>query len=44
MSKDSGGVRISTPAQYEKQLDTLVQRLKTTKAKLIWGNTTPNPT
>ncbi len=41
MSKESGGVRVSTPAQYEKQLDSLVQRLKTTNAKLIWGNTTP---
>ena len=41
MSKDGGGVRVSTPEQYEKQLDALVQRLKTTKAKLIWGNTTP---
>ncbi len=41
MSKDGGGVRVSTPAQYEKQLDALVQRLKTTRAKLIWGNTTP---
>ncbi len=41
MSKDGGGVRVSTPALYEKQLDALVQRLETTKAKLIWGNTTP---
>lgn len=41
MSKDGGGVRVSSPAQYEKQLDALVQRLETTKAKLIWGSTTP---
>jgi hypothetical protein len=41
MSKDAGGVRVSSPAQYEKQLDTLAQRLKATKAKLVWGNTTP---
>jgi hypothetical protein len=41
MSKDAGGVRVSTPAQYEKQLDALVQRLKKTNAKLIWGSTTP---
>jgi hypothetical protein len=41
MAKDGGGVRVSTPEQYEKQLDALVQRLKTTKAQLIWGNTTP---
>ena len=41
MSKDGGGVRVSTPAQYEKQLDALAQRLKSTRAKLIWGTTTP---
>jgi len=41
MCKSNGGVRVSTPAQYEKQLDGLVQRLKATKARLIWGNTTP---
>ena len=41
MAKDGGGVRVSTPEQYEKQLDALVQRLKTSNAKLIWGNTTP---
>ncbi len=41
MSKHGGGVRVSTPAQYEKQLDTLVQRLKKTNAKIIWGSTTP---
>ena len=41
MSKDAGGVRVSTPEQYEKQLDALVQKLKKTKAKLIWGSTTP---
>lgn len=41
MCKSSGGVRVSTPEQYEKQLDALALRLKATKAKLIWGNTTP---
>jgi hypothetical protein len=41
MSKDAGGVRVSTPEQYEKQLDALVQELKKTNAKLIWGSTTP---
>jgi len=29
------------PAAYEKRLDTLVQRLKKTEAKLIWATTTP---
>lgn len=41
MSKHGGGARVSTPAQYEKQLDALMQRLKTTNAKIIWGSTTP---
>jgi hypothetical protein len=41
MCKHGGGVRVSTPEQYETQLDALVQRLKVTKATLIWGNTTP---
>jgi lysophospholipase L1-like esterase len=41
MSKDGGGVRVSPPAQYGENLDALVQRLKATKAKLIWGTTTP---
>ncbi len=41
MSKDGGGVRVSSPAQYEKKLDALVTRLKATKARLIWGSTTP---
>ncbi|MFT5123114.1 MAG: hypothetical protein ACI9TH_003138 [Kiritimatiellia bacterium] len=30
-----------SPAAYEQRLDTLVQRLKKTDAKLIWGTTTP---
>ena len=41
MSKHSGGVRVSTPEQYEQQLDALVKHLKETDAKLIWGHTTP---
>ena len=41
MSKHGGGVRVSTPAQYEERLDALVQRLKATNAKLMWGSTTP---
>lgn len=41
MSKHGGGVRVSTPAQYETNLDALVQRLKATRAKLLWGSTTP---
>lgn len=30
-----------SPAAYEKRLETLVARLKKTKAKLIWASTTP---
>jgi lysophospholipase L1-like esterase len=41
MSKHGGGVRVSTPAQYEQQLEAIVQRLRETNAKLIWGSTTP---
>ena len=41
MSKHAGGVRVSTPAEYEKQLNALVKQLKATDAKLIWGHTTP---
>jgi acyl-CoA thioesterase-1 len=41
MNKDAGGVRVSTPAKYEKNLDAIVQRLTASKAKLIWGSTTP---
>lgn len=41
MSKHGGGVRVSTPAQYEQNLDALVQQLKATNTILIWGSTTP---
>ena len=41
MNKDAGGVRISTPAQYEQNLEAIVKRLTASKAKLIWGSTTP---
>ncbi len=38
---DICGVRVSTPAQYEKNLDAIVRRLNASNAKLIWGSTTP---
>ncbi len=41
MNKDAGGVRVSSPDQYEKNLDAIVQHLTGSKAKLIWGSTTP---
>ena len=37
------GKRQVTLAAYEKNLDSLVRRLKQTGAKLIWRNTTPVP-
>ena len=37
------GKRQVLPAAYEKNLDSLVRRLKHTGAKLIWRNTTPVP-
>ena len=41
--KEKGGKEQVPLAEYEKNLDRLVQRLKKTKAKLIWSNTTPVP-
>jgi hypothetical protein len=41
MSKQAGGVRVSPPEQYRSNLETLVQRLKKTDAKLLWASTTP---
>lgn len=36
-----GGVRATSPEQYEENLRALVQRLKATGAKLVWASTTP---
>jgi len=33
----------TSPEEYEKRLETIVERLKATKAKLIWASTTPLP-
>jgi len=41
--KEKGGKRQVPPAEYEKNLEKLVKRLKQTGAKLIWRNTTPCP-
>ncbi|MEZ6056801.1 MAG: hypothetical protein R3C01_08850 [Planctomycetaceae bacterium] len=41
MSKSAGGVRVTSPEQYSKNLTEFVKRLKTTNAKLIWASTTP---
>jgi acyl-CoA thioesterase-1 len=39
--KHGGGIRTTSPRQYEKNLSALVTRLKATKAKLVWASTTP---
>ena len=41
MHKDVGGVRVSTPEQYEKNLKELLKRFKARGSKVIWGSTTP---
>ena len=41
--KEKGGHQQDPPAEYEKNLNTLVERMKKTGAKLIWRNTTPVP-
>jgi hypothetical protein len=40
LSKAAGGVRVSSPELYEKNLNELVRRLKATGAKIIWASTT----
>ena len=41
MAKEAGGVRVSSPQVYEKNLRELVKRFKATGAKLVWASTTP---
>lgn len=41
MSKKVGGIRTTSPEDYEKNLTQIVKRLKKTNAKLIWASTTP---
>ena len=41
MSRHSGGVRVTSPDQYEANLRQIVARLKKTNAKLIWASATP---
>lgn len=43
MSRHAGGVRMTSPQQYEENLLEIVKRLKATGAKLIWASTTPLP-
>lgn len=41
LGKNAGGVRVTSPDQYEKNLTALVKRLQENKAKLLWASTTP---
>lgn len=41
MSREAGGIRATSPADYEANLTTLVKRLQATGAKLVWASTTP---
>ncbi len=41
MPRHAGGIRTTSPQQYEKNLYMLVTRLKATGAKLVWASTTP---
>ena len=41
LSRHSGGMRVTTAEQYEKNLRKIVARLKLTGAKLVWASTTP---
>ena len=41
MHKDAGGVILTSPEQYAKNLKELVKKFKATGAKLIWASTTP---
>ena len=41
MPKSAGGVRATSPQQYEANLQAIIKRLTSTGSKVIWGNTTP---
>lgn len=41
MSRHVGGIRVTSHADYEKNLDAIVKRLKQTGARLVWAHTTP---
>lgn len=41
LPKYAGGVRATSPEEYKENLGEIVERLKTTEAKLIWASTTP---
>ncbi len=41
LSKAAGGVRVSSPELYDKNLNEIVPRLKATGAKIIWASSIP---
>jgi hypothetical protein len=41
MPIEQGGVRNTSPTDYEANLNELAKRLKATRAKLVWASTTP---
>ncbi|WP_145056175.1 SGNH/GDSL hydrolase family protein [Lignipirellula cremea] len=41
LSKRAGGVRVTSPEDYEARLDELAERLGKSSAKRIWASTTP---
>ncbi len=41
LHKDVGGVQVTSPEQYEKNLHQLVKKFKATGAKVIWASTMP---
>ena len=41
MPPEAGGVRTTAPKQYEANLIELIERLQSTRAKLVWSSTTP---
>lgn len=41
MPKQAGGVRATSPEDYERNLTAIVTRLKATGARLVWASTTP---
>lgn len=41
MPRQAGGIRTTSPADYETNLTALAKRLKPTGAKLVWASTTP---
>ena len=41
MSKQAGGIRVTTPEQYEQNLRALGKRFQATSAKLVWASITP---